>query len=322
MSFSAGFAAGLAVGRKKWGDAGGGDDWQPPEWWIPVPEPEDYDIYALIIIKKDLDEFGIQIVNDKSVSNVGVLMCDWGDGITESAADTSYLTHTYNKSGQYLVHFIGNIDKCFWRAVYPAYNRPMQIAKSGSKILLCTQEFDDRNYFSYLIAGNRSLKYFETKNENAIPISNSFTSCVALEKLIYPKKINKIGLNMFADCYGINGLDLSEVEEIKSYGLSNCYKLKKIDIPKCNIIESYAVSSCYGLTKVYALQCTYIGKHAFADCNNLTYIYAPKCTHIDDFAFQNCYNLQEIIVADGCTFGSNCFQNCNNLYPRPDGSTN
>ena len=290
MSFSAGFAAGLAVGKKKWGN-GIKDDWQPPSWWIPVPEPEEYEILILVWVTNTDNQF---VFNLGNTSNLCILLLDangniteasinidWGDGTTNIAPTGNY-GHAFKEAGQYLVKITAqeglnvfcskDLRNCYW-----------QIVKTGSRILYKIDTVTV-GYGTPLSSHNR-LKYIKINNTNGLPLDKTnyyFEYDYALQKIELKKPMAG---NVPNGCF--RGNPFTDLQQI---------------------LDGNSVNA--------------IGDYAFTDCRSLRKIILPNCTSVGDYAFQNCYNLQEIVVADNCTFGKDCFQGCYSLYPRPDGSVN
>lgn len=270
---------------------GEGGDWQPPEWWIPVPEPELYEILILVWVTNTDNQF---VFNLGNTSNLGILLLDangniteasinidWGDGTTNIAPTGNY-GHTFKEAGQYLVKITAqeglnvfcskDLRNCYW-----------QIVKTGSRILYKIDTVTV-GYGTPLSNHNR-LKYIKINNTNGLPLDKTnyyFEYDYALQKIELKKPMAG---NVPNGCF--RGNPFTDLQQI---------------------LDGNSVNA--------------IGDYAFTDCRSLRKIILPNCTSVGDYAFQNCYNLQEIVVADNCTFGKDCFQGCYSLYPRPDGSTN
>lgn len=285
---------GYAMGYNDGLDDGGGekpsDDWQPPENWIAVPEPEPYDIYVLILATSGgygntgmKFELMLGRESDNEIGH-GNIFVDWGDGTTDQLNQRGYPTHTYTEEGQYLIHIITDENANAWRS--SSQNQATwQIVKTGENIAFVTDRNEQNNYpYSNVFPNKNYIKYVQINHPKGLP------------------KIN--------------------------YLFQSCYALKKIDVKKkfSGDIPQYAFAYCTGLSDFSSILdsdgITSVGNSAFYSCYGLIKIYLPNCTSTGNGAFSYCYNLQEIVVAEDCTFGTNCFQNCYSLYPRPDGSTN
>lgn len=295
---------GYAMGYNDGLDDGGkgekpSDDWQPPEWWIPVPEPGPYDIYMLIKATDGAYDgmkanFGLY----KQIQSGGWVYgndayCDWGDG-TEEIYPSAAWTHTYEEQGMYLVHIIGNENAfAFTGSGMP---KNLLIFKSGEKIV-CNVGFD------LGFQNQNALSYIKINNSGGLVFANQkvFQSCNALKQIVANE---------------------TNVLAIGAYACSNCNGLEQLNFPNCKLINNYAFSNCSSLKTINFPNVTSIGNSAFSGCSRLQKAYFPNCKSIGSQAFYSCVNLQEITVAEDCTFGVNCFQNCPSLYPRPDGSIN
>lgn len=312
MSFSAGFAAGLAVGKKKW--KAGDDDWQPPEWWIPVPEPGEYDIYILIQVIKPGVKFQLTLGDSLGDSGRGTVHYDWGDG-TEDILDQEHFIppkHAFAEAGQYLIHITGDGNAYFFRNLTFMDKSEIVglIIKTGSKIAYRIDYYDEKNYSYDALFAGKSFKYIKAMHPDGLPFKNAtadyFTNCYGLNKIELAKKISgDLPKYTFYGCQALKNLkqfsiDCENITSVGLYAFADCYQLENINFPNCTSIEEYA----------------------FDDCRGLMSVNIPSCTAVDNYGFTACYNLQEFIAADGCTFGTSCFQNCYSLYPRPDGSIN
>lgn len=313
MSFTAGFAAGLAVGKKKWSGKPS-DDWQPPSWWIPVPEPEPYEVYILIQVENAGKRFNFRLDNEQGDAGMGTIHCDWGDGTEQDYGMGPSPSHTYTETGQFLIHITGDGNAFFLSGW--SFNDNSNgsrdfvglIIKTGTNIAFRTDYYDNNNYNYDALFASKSFKYIKIMHPSGIPTEKRygyFMNCYSLQKLELAKRISG---------------------ELSQYTFQNCYSLKNfdrfIDYNSVTKIGNYAFSNCYALQKIDFSSCTEIILSAFAQCYNLIRANLPSCTAIGDYGFSQCYNLQEITTADNCTYGNRCFQNCYSLYPRPDGSTN
>lgn len=308
MGFATGFAAGLAVGKKKWSGAPS-PDWQPPESWIEVPEPGPWEVYCLVDICLKL-EFGLEFRNPvRTQSVIGNITVDWGDGNIESyEGDNMYspkeIKHLYEAEGQYLIKTTVDGQSCLFSITSDYGTRPeiakaLLIAKLGENICL---DYHGGNYrHGNNFNDHKKLRMVKI-NGNTPLTHNCFYYCTSLNKIEmkYPPVL--IPRNCFSGnyCLSENGIDLSKVTEIGEYAFDYCYSLKKLNLPNCTNIKESAFLSCYPLQSVYA----------------------PLCTNLGDSCFYFCSSLSEISVKENCTFGNQCFYGCYNLYPRPDGLIN
>ena len=296
MSFSAGFAAGLAVGKKKWG--GGDDDWQPPADWLPVPDPEPYEMYFLVEVTNLLAaEIEIHLCDpENNYQGFGPLKVDWGDGTVENYEGYptgqmwSYLIHEYTEQGQFLIKINASEQSCCLNNLRK--NPITLIMKLGDEICVTSDAVHIENSFSY--------QY----------------------RLHYVKLSGKNGLykSAFKHCYALRKIDIKNpLSNIQEYCFERCYRLKKLDFSNTEIIENSALADT-GITSIEAPNCKSIGDYGVNSCRYLDKIIVPLCETVGTSSFTNDYSLSEAVFAENCTFGSGSFASCYNLYPHPDGS--
>lgn len=317
---------------------GGGDDWYPPDWWISVPEPQDYDIYALIFTT-DLYGYTKRITfnfknNGVSVGGLADFTVDWGDGTTEEYEDSSTLSHEYKSTGQFLIHIVctplenGYIDfYSISKSNY--YNIKMLMLKTGEKIFLGWQTKTSTTATNTAIVGNDNTIFYVKINslngfvdvETGKPLSSFFSYAENLRKVDMDFTTGIISDSAFSGCINLDCKNiLPNVIDIGTSAFYYC-NIKKADMPKVKTIKQNAFNSCKLLHEVNAPNCEQVQNSAFSQNVSLETVYMPNCTYVGDYAFQNCYNLHTVVLAENCTFGNNCFQGCLSLYPRPDGST-
>lgn len=276
----------------------GDDDWQPPADWLPVPEPEPYEMYFLVEVTNLLAaEIEIDLCDpENNYQGFGPLKVDWGDGTAENYEGYptgqmwGWLSHKYTEQGQFLIKIntseqsscLNNLRK----------NPITLIMKLGDEICVTSDAVHIENSFSY----QYRLHYVKLSGKNGL-YKSAFTCCYALRKIDIKNPLPAIPLYCFNGCLQLKYLDFSNVEQIDDNALSGT-GLIIIDAPNCKSIDYNGVTGCYRLDKVIA----------------------PLCISVKEHGFYNDYYLSEAIFADNCTFGSGCFMYCYNLYPHPDGS--
>lgn len=294
-------------------DAGGGDDWSPPE----MPEPGDYEIYLLVdvisVSNADAAKLRINVASGdgNAYTGYGQIAVDWGDGTTDKWDKViltqegypdyygwSDLVHNYTDVGRYLVKISATEHSCFLQNILPRDNIPFSkvfAAKLGSKIIVN----DNTDYhYCYAFYNQKRLQYVKMSGENGMP-SMGFSGCRSLRKIDIAVPPQIIYTHQFSGCVNLKTFDFSAVLEVPEQGLDNSW-FTSVDMPKC-------VS---------------IGDNAFYNCPALKKINAPLCASVGQSAFANNYSLDTVTFAENCTFGSYCFSYCDLLYPRPDGSIN
>ena len=331
------FADGLVLGMM----FGGGseednDDWQPPADWLPVPEPEPWEVYLLIELRgSDVSSLQYNLTFANPIDcyiGEGTLIIDWGDGTVEPyegvvrdengqvISGTQWYSsyHTYEKQGQYIIKITTQKENCLFYTTSGRnyYSGGILIAKLGSNIRL---KSDIKRNINPL-GNNYTLHYVSVKNTLGFT-GYCFSNCYALKKIELAAPLSEIPESFLYDNYALTKFDFSETLTINTYALYET-RFKKLSLPKCTEIKKSSCQYMRALTEVHAPLCISIENGAFIDCMSLTEIYAPNCTSVGDGAFSYCYNLEKVTFAENCTFGKNVFSNCYNLYPLPDGATN
>lgn len=276
----------------------GDDDWQPPADWIPVPEPEPYEMYFLVEVTNLLAaEIEIDLCDpENNHQGFGPLKVDWGDGTAENYEGYptgqmwGWLSHKYTEQGQFLIKINASEQSSCLNNLRK--NPITLIMKLGDEICVTSDAVHIENSFSY----QYRLHYVKLSGKNGL-YKSAFKCCYALRKIDIKNPLPAIPSCCFNGCLQLKYLDFSNVEQIDDNALSGT-GLIIIDAPNCKSIDYDGVTGCYRLDKVIA----------------------PLCISVKELGFYNDYYLSEAILADNCTFGSGCFMYCYNLYPHPDGS--
>lgn len=294
-------------------DPGGGDeDWQPPDDWLVVPEPEPWEACFLVDMQNTLTHqfyFGDPDYNGNR--GYGHITVDWGDGTVDSfdgqehdengnyIGGTSWsdkLIHTYSANGQYIIKVTTTEHNC----------------------LLVTADDNNMRKSTLLIA--KLGEKIQLEDYNGLKLFGPFNGCVRLH-WVSVKSGTNIPYACFQNCYALRKIDLkSPIAVIPDYCFFRTYSLKFPDFSQVTSVGYNAFSSAYALKKISLPKCTKIGDYAFTDILTLAEIYAPLCKNVGEYAFNNASSLEKAVFAEDCVFGTNCFSNCYNLYPRPDGS--
>ena len=278
----------------------GDDDWQPPADWLPVPEPEPYEMYFLVEVTNLLAaEIEIRICDPETeYMGFGPLKVDWGDGTAENYEGYptgqmwGWLSHKYTEQGQFLIKINASEQSSCLNNLRK--NPITLIMKLGDEICVTSDAVHIENSFF----DQYRLHYVKLSGKNGL-YKSAFSRCYALRKIDIKNPLPAIQSYCFNGCLRLKHLDFSNAEQIDGSALGNS-GITVIDAPKCKIISEYGANICYSLEKVNA----------------------PLCSSVGDWAFSNDTSLSEAVFAENCTFGSGCFANCYNLYPHPDGSVN
>lgn len=297
--FDDGFAVGFMFGKSKNKIINSkDDDWKPPDWWIPVPEPSDYDVYFLVQVNNPPKQIQFELARpDDANTGYGNHSIDWGDGIVTNYEEVnhwnSYHYHTYNAIGQYLIKISADSNSCFLQSIS---TNILLIAKFGAEIVLNNDEISGKDYHTQIsFRSTRGLHWVVIKNRYGLPRKQAFENCDQLRRV-----------------------DIAVPPSVIPYGtFLKCKQLKKFDFSTVTTIESMAFYES-GFEKVNVPFCISVGDNAFNECHGLTSVNMPLCTSAGDSAFSQCYQLRETVFAEDCTFGNYCFEDCYCLYSSSD----
>lgn len=292
---------------------GGDEEWQPPDDWIPVPEPGPNEIYLLVETTPKNNWYYASMADPETGREIYEdITIDWGDGTFSSASGRHY----YQEPGQYLIHIYSDKYTLFLGSTN--WNSPavLLIAKLGSDISVYFDDTQTKSTFN----GQYKLRYIKINNPNITTLTENFANCCyALCRFDMASKIKILKNYAFYFCCNLTNVDFSETETLPGSAL--VYSgIKQLELLKCTSIGG--ISNMYSLKKIYAPLCETILNNACMGDYRLAEIYAPLCTNVGSSAFQQNYSLSKATFSENCVFGKNCFDMCYNLYPHPDESTN
>ena len=160
------------------------------------------------------------------------------------------------------------------------------------------------------------LMYIDASDWNYT--TGPFGGCSALEQIVLPETLTKIGREAFYGCSSLLTINIPEgVSEIGDYAFYNCKKLDGIEIPEaCRSIGRCAFQNCSILTKIHLPDnCTVVGSSAFYGCESLADVKLSFAqTLIDGSTFYNCKSLVSIELPEYlASVGSSAFSGCSSL---------
>ena len=206
-----------------------------------------------------------------------------------------------------------------------------------------------RNINPYLAFNNNYIKsaYIDLDGELA---DYAFANCSYLEKVVYGKKINRLGKGVFSGCSTLASLISLEkqsfpneicisnnINTIDDFAFNGCTAAKNIIITDCDtelklgankiIVEEYNSGTGTSLFFDCPLDSVYIGRdityntdkrHGYSPFYRNSSLRAVKITdketEISENEFYGCTNLQKVILGDGVTtFGDRAFSDCSSL---------
>lgn len=122
--------------------------------------------------------------------------------------------------------------------------------------------------------------------------SNAFSGRWAIDKVVLPPTLKKIGTYAFAST-SLTSVNIPDnVEAIEQYAFSQVKQLQEVHLPD---------------------SLTSLGRYAFEKCRSLRTVKIPtKLKEIPRYAFDGCKSLQSVELHDSITsFGDYSFRNCN-----------
>lgn len=311
--------------------SGGGDEddelWEPPEDWIPVPEPGEYEMYFLIE-PAGTSKMQINIGYPEGFTGDETLIVDWGNGEVYDYSANGYTNfwYTYTTTGQqYLVKItLSNTNRCFLGINYDnlstsQYMQRVLIAKLGSGIILDHENLQNVGLYGakrYYFAAQPLLRYVKINNPNITEMPNTdvgegtFQNCCRLRRIETAAPIKVLPIYCFENCYSLWMFDFSQTEEIGMHALSST-TFRTISLPKCTSLGQQSGMNC--LTEISAPLLTELPEYAFYNVPCIKKVYLPSCISIAANNFNNCYKLTELTVAEGCVIDEDSLTNAYNL---------
>lgn len=204
---------------------------------------------------------------------------DWGDGSAiESFSGTGILnaTHTYAKSGDYVIRLIV-INNC-----------TLELGDGTSVGIMGTTE-------SYGSTYRGMLQKVEIGTRVTEIASYAFYSHTCLTSVTIPNSVTSIGNRAFQSCYSLVSVTIpASIKSIATAMFNYCYSLKSIVIPvSVASIAGSAFYNCYALLLIsLPNKIGSIGASAFRNCSSLASIIIPSSlTIIQNSLFYGCQGM-------------------------------
>lgn len=144
----------------------------------------------------------------------------------------------------------------------------------------------------------------------------TFMNAKILNYINMPSKIKVIPRDCFSRCENINGINLSNIEEIEENAFINCKSIKSIDLPNIEYIGMCAFEGCTSLkTAKLSDKLKDIEAATFKSCIGLEEIKLSNVLEsLEGNVFENCFKLNKINLPDTLHhIGLYCFYHCENL---------
>lgn len=346
MSFSAGFAAGLAVGKKKWGNGGGGDDWQPwvrPSDWCILPEPQENQIIFLASswgASTGASYFGANEDNNVSVTILETLpdsfsaTVDWGDGNTSVLEKNGNRiswrnSNGFNKTAMYEhtvtetvtdapINYYIYYDKDGKRH----WNSGGTVLNDGTRVFIVTITVSNPE----LVSISNYCKWYPLEIHIGRNIDLDWSSGGArllqhVKCFGWQPQNNKEG-DLFSSAWALRKISatepFTEIPDRDKFNPSGLFW--EMDFSEVTRIGKRAflpnssyTDMGYGNPIVDLPKCIEIADEAFAQNGYITEINAPLVKKIGNQAFKTCNSLRKINIDSVEEIGNNCFEYCTKL---------
>ena len=318
------------------GGEGGDDDWQPPEGWIDIPEPEAYQVTMLVDTYFTKTSVSITLTNETGTwSASGAPTIDWGDGtVTVFEPRARGYSHTYDETGQYIITVTGAENENIIYFTSASYENSILAIKIGTSMGITGSNTDYFVNLVYLKFKGRPRHEFTPFNfQNAYSLicvdfesgypydgdfrDSAFQNCYSLKKAPFTRNLKRIPAQMFQNCRSLESVDLSSAVTVEGSTFFNCHSVKKINAPLLENLSRGEFYACYSLLYFSAPKLTLIDE-CFRQCDSLKEVNTPLVNSVSLYSFTTCYQLQKFIYADGCDFNGNTFSSCPQLYPKPE----
>ena len=137
-----------------------------------------------------------------------------------------------------------------------------------------------------------------------IPV-NAFENKRTLQKVVFPKVLQRIGHKAFSGCNILSEADFTgatQLKRIEYEAFNECSGLERLDLSACSVLEEIqgnAFQYCSNLQSVNLSGCgklTSIGSGAFGNCNSLQAVELQGCTALETIsrhAFNACSQLSD-----------------------------
>lgn len=323
------FADGYALRALMESSGGGGDDeWTYPASWIPMPEPNEYEIYLLIEVTSQQLSFSINVgyyTNGSINSDIGRLFIDFGDGTTADSTgyDPDYTSgefwitgHKYEYPGQYLVKVIcTEYSSLFYGVSVP---RVLAI-KAGNRIMLRAGDVSKGETEQGLpIYYMHNMQYLKFNGEYGIRLDDGFGPYLQkIDTILMPTQLENTTAHFLFET-PVSSFDFSNFITFEHEIVNT--RLRKIIMPNCIELKggNNRIIKNVTLEIIEMPLITDIPEWFFSENKTLKRFYAPNCTHVGAYAFSGCYSLTDITLAENCEIENTAFNNCPfNQYTRP-----
>jgi len=148
--------------------------------------------------------------------------------------------------------------------------------------------------------------------------SSAFHSCIKLQEIVLPEKIHDICTSSFEYCIALEKVKFSKINSVKRCAFKDCFSLNTINISGIeDIIDYSAFQNCSSLEKVvFSDTIRTISTAAFMSCDSIKEVKLPdSITKIHASSFRNNKSLKKVELpdVDELTLCKSAFRDCHSL---------
>lgn len=193
--------------------------------------------------------------------------------------------------------------------------RSLKLPESLRRIGFDGTLFEDEA--SYLFSGCTALTELVLPDSLQYIASGMFSG-TSIKEIRFPKNLEYIGINAFAECFNLEQVEMNRILKEVSYGLfSGCPALKTVIWPEqIEIIGSRAFEQCNCLKDVrFPISLVKIDSYAFKGCTSFTKIEIPaNVQEIGTEAFGECRGVSQVVFEGALEqIPEGCFSSCSAL---------
>lgn len=286
--------------------------WEYPDEWLPLPDPQENEIYCLVTISSMRAIYTPDENNENSGGDIEIqgvsdkFVADWGDGTNSSSDHKSVHTYTYGTG-----HRLASGAEQFIAKVTVSGNNKVNFIYGNERNYSGTVAI--KAHTSAMRLENTSyMNFLEGSVQNTIKYIKFFGNISLLNKpnlLNFPYGMKKVEFeqqpdfalpqNFFNGFYSLESLDLPLVTEVANYSVVNLYSLRSIHMPKLKKAGDNFFDHCYGdflLEPIEFPELEEVGDSAFAYCTALSELRLPKLKKVGYNFCVGCANLTKLVL--------------------------
>ena len=284
-----------------------------------------YKIEKQITVTQDLNENGNRMIAYTSSNNNIILPSGLGDDITVFGAE---IVENKYINGVGVILFDGPITK-IGESAFERCSSLTSITIPDSVTTIGYAAFGYCDSLTSVTIPNSVTTigegaFYNCSSLTSITIPDSVTTigdwafgyCSSLTSITIPDSVTTIGDYAFYSCDNLTSVTISDsVTTIGEYAFADCSSLPIID--NIRYADTYLIETTDKTMSVYTIKdnTRFIGNDAFQFCSSLTSVTIPESvTSIGDYAFYGCDSLTSVTIPDSVTtIGNSAFTYCSSL---------